>query len=106
MKLQHENMRIISVKIIKDFWQQPHHADAQQPLAAWYHEVRKEQWSNPHDVKAKYKHASIVKNKRVAFNIAGNKYRLVIAVKYDFQIVYIRFIGTHKDYDAINAETI
>ncbi|MFA5359224.1 MAG: type II toxin-antitoxin system HigB family toxin [Patescibacteria group bacterium] len=97
-------MRIIAVKTIKDFWQ--NHKDSEQPLTAWYHEVKKEQWNSPHDIKKKYKNASILKNKRVVFNIAGNKYRLVVAVKYDFRIVYIRFIGMHEIYDKINAETI
>ncbi|MDP3899796.1 MAG: type II toxin-antitoxin system HigB family toxin [bacterium] len=99
-------MRIIAIKTLKDFWQSQSHKDAQQPLRAWYHEVKKETWSKPSNVKEKYKNASILKNKRVVFNIAGNKYRLVVAVQYDFQIVYIRFIGTHQEYDTINAEII
>ncbi len=99
-------MRIIAVKTIKDFWDDLDHQDSEQPLKAWYHEVKKETWNTPNDIKKKYKSASILKNRRVIFNIAGNKYRLVVAIKYDFQIIYIRFVGTHQEYDKINVETI
>jgi len=99
-------MRIIAVKTIKDFWDDLDHQDSEQPLKAWYHEVKKDKWKTPNDVKKKYKNASILKNKRVVFNVAGNKYRLVVAIKYDFQIIYIRFIGTHKEYNKINAKII
>jgi len=99
-------MRIIAIKTIKDFWDDLDHEDSEQPLKAWYHEVKKDEWQTPNDIKKKYKSASILKNKRVVFNIAGNKYRLVVAIKYDFQIIYIRFIGTHGEYNKINVETI
>ena len=99
-------MRIISIKTIKEFWKNPNYKDSQQSLKAWYYEVKKDKWITPNDVKKKYKNASILKNKRAIFNIAGNKYRLVVSVKYDFQIVYIRFIGSHSEYNKINAEKI
>ena len=99
-------MRIIAIKTIKDFWDDLDYGDSEQPLKAWYHEVRKEEWKTPNDIKKKYKSTSILKNKRVVFNIAGNKYRLVVAVKYNLQIIYVRFIGTHEEYNKINVEKI
>jgi mRNA interferase HigB len=97
-------MRVISVKTLKLFWKQ--HPDAERPLRAWYAEAKKARWQRPQDIKAEYRTASILPNSRVVFNIKGNTYRLVIAVRYEFQIVYIRFIGTHAEYDKINAEEI
>lgn len=97
-------MRVISVKTLKLFWER--HADAGKPLRAWYAEAKKAQWKSSQDIKAEYRTASILGNSRVVFNIKGNTYRLVIAVKYEFQIAYIRFIGTHAEYDKINAEEI
>lgn len=94
-------MRIISRKALRTFWEK--HPDAQQPLQAWYHDVKRADWRSPGDIKAVYRNASIVGKNRVVFNIKGNKYRLVAAVQYDFRIVFIRFIGTHKEYDAIEA---
>ncbi len=75
-------------------------------MRAWYTETKKAQWQGPRDVKAEYRTASILRNNRVVFNIKGNTYRLAIAVKYEFQIAYIRFIGTHAEYNKINAEEI
>ncbi len=97
-------MRIIAVKTLKDFWSK--HNDAEQPLRAWYAEAKKAEWKNPADIKKFYRTASIIKNNRVVFNIKGNDYRLVTSINYDFKIIYIRFIGTHKEYDKINAEKI
>lgn len=82
------------------------HADAKAPLEAWYSEAKAAKWRNPQDIKAQYRNASILKNGRVVFNISGNKYRLIAAIRYDLQIVFIRFIGTHRQYDQIDAETI
>jgi len=79
---------------------------AKSPLRAWYTEAKKSRWKGPQDIKTEYRTASILRNNRVVFNIKGNAYRLVVAVKYDFQIVYIRFIGTHAAYDNIKAEEI
>ncbi len=97
-------MRVISVKALKLFWEK--HPDAENPLRAWYTETKKARWKSPQDIKAEYRTASILRHSRVVFNIKGNTYRLVAAVKYEFQIVYIRFIGTHEAYDKINAEEI
>ena len=97
-------MRVISVKTLKLFWEK--HPDAKSPLSAWYTEAKKARWKGPQDIKAEYRTASILRNNRVVFNIKGNAYRLVVAVKYEFQIVYIRFIGSHAAYDEIEAEEI
>lgn len=90
--------------MLREFWER--HADAEDPLLAWYHEVKAENWNTPADVKAKYGNASIVANNRVVFNIRGNTYRLVVVINYDYSIVYIRFVGTHAEYDKIDAEEI
>lgn len=97
-------MRVIAVKTLRDFWTL--HPDARQPLLAWFDEAAKATWTQPADIKAHYASASILKNRRVVFNIKGNDFRLVVAVAYRIGVVYIKFIGTHKDYDAIDAETV
>ncbi len=100
-------MRIISRKALLAFhegW--PERADAQPALEAWYREAKRASWKTPADVKAHYRSASILKGGRVVFNVCGNKYRLVVQVNYDFSVAYIRFVGTHAEYDDIDAETI
>lgn len=97
-------MKIVAVKILREFWQL--HPNAEQHLKAWVDEVKRAIWTQPADIKAKYRNASILKNRRVVFNIKGNDYRLVVAVAYRFGAVYIKFIGTHAQYDAVDAETI
>lgn len=97
-------MRIISRKTLREFWEQ--HADAQQALQAWYVDVRQATWGTPADIKLVYQNASVIANNRVVFNIKGNHYRLVVAINYEYGIVYIRFVGTHKEYDRIDAATI
>jgi len=97
-------VRIISRKTLREFWEK--HPDAAQPLQARYHDVKHANWKSPTEIKAVYRNASILANNRVVFNIKGNKYRLVAAVQYAFGIVFIRFVGTHKDYDAIDAGNI
>jgi mRNA interferase HigB len=92
------------VKTLKLFWEK--HPNAENPLRAWYTEAKKARWEGPNDIKNAYRTASILRNNRVVFNIKGNTYRLVVAVKYEFQIVYVRFIGNHAEYDKINAEEI
>jgi mRNA interferase HigB len=99
-------MHIISRKTLKSFYEQPDFQDAKGPLESWFHEVLHEEWSTPSDIKAKYGSASFLKDNRIVFNISGNKYRLVVKVNYSLKIVFIRFIGTHKDYDQIDAEVI
>ena len=99
-------MRVISVKKLKDFWSQSNYRDAEQALRAWYTEVKKWKWSNAHQVKKVYRSASLIGNNRIVFNICGNKYRLIVAMKYEFNICYVRFIGTHQQYDKIDAREI
>jgi len=82
------------------------HADARQPLFAWFAEVEGATWTGPDDLKKRYSLASVLNSQRVVFNIKGNKYRVVVAIKYEFFAVYIRFIGTHAEYDMIDATTI
>ncbi|MEZ5289826.1 MAG: type II toxin-antitoxin system HigB family toxin [Vicinamibacterales bacterium] len=97
-------MRIIAKKALRDFWGR--HPDAEGPLLAWYREAEAESWDSPAKVKQKYGSASIVANNRVVFNIKGNTYRLVVKVNYGVRIVFIRFVGTHAEYDRINVEDI
>ena len=97
-------MKIVAIKILREFWTL--YPDAEQPLKAWVDEVKQAGWTQPAEIKLKYRNASILKNKRVVFNIKGNDYRLVVSVAYRFSAVYIKFIGTHGQYDAIDAETI
>lgn len=82
------------------------HADARQPLFAWFAEVEKATWTGPDDIKLRYPSASLIPGNRVVFNIKGNHYRVVAAIKFEFFAVYIRFIGTHSDYDGIDAATV
>ena len=84
-------MRIISRKALREFWES--HADAQQPLQAWYHDVKKAAWKTPGEIKRVYRTASVLPNNLAVFNIKGNKYRLVVVVQYQHGIVYIRFVG-------------
>lgn len=86
------------------FWAR--HPDAEQPLKAWYEEATGAAWAQSADIKAQYRSASVLKNRRVVFNIKGNDYRLIVAIAYKLQIVYVKFVGTHAEYDTIDAETI
>lgn len=97
-------MRIISRKVIKEFWET--NPTAKSSLEAWFTEARKADWKTPHDIKEKYGSASILKDGRVVFNICGNDFRLVVWVNYEFSTIYVRFVGTHAQYDEINAQTI
>lgn len=99
-------MRIISRKALRQFWKQRQYADAEQPLKAWFREASKADWNSPSVIKAMYRSASIVGNSRVVFNIAGNKYRLVVKVNYPYRVIYIRFVGTHRQYDEIDVTEI
>ena len=99
-------MRVIAVATLRAFWERPAHRDAEEPLRAWYAEATHASWLQPSDVKAQYRSASVLKNRRVVFNIKGNDYRLVVAISYKLQIAYVKFVGTHRAYDAIDAQTI
>jgi mRNA interferase HigB len=97
-------MRIISRRILREFWEQ--HPDAAIPLQTWFHDVERATWTVPADIKAVYRNASFLANNRVVFNIKGNHYRLVVLVVYQHGVVYIRFVGTHEEYDRIDATTV
>ena len=96
-------VRIISRRTLREFWERRGRGDAEQPLRAWFAEASRATWRTPADIKAAYRTASFVGNDRVVFNVGGNKYRLVVAVKYSAQLVFIRFVGSHADYDEIDA---
>lgn len=97
-------MRVIAISRLKSFWRQ--HPDAEQPLKAWFDEAKHATWATPQDIKAHYASASFVGNNRVVFNIKGNEYRLIVAVAHRFQAVYIKFIGTHAEYNRVDAATV
>ncbi|MDP5053308.1 MAG: type II toxin-antitoxin system HigB family toxin, partial [Congregibacter sp.] len=87
-------MRIIAISQLKTFWQK--YPDSEQSLLAWIDEAKKANWQTPADIKGQFRHASVLKSRRVVFNIKGNDYRLVVAVAYRYGALYIKFVGTHK----------
>ena len=97
-------MRVIAKKILREFWEK--HNDAEEQLKTWYKEASKANWNTPTDIKAEYSKASILKQGRVVFDIVGGKYRLIVEINYLRHWVFIRFIGTHTDYDKIDANKI
>ncbi len=97
-------MRIIARSTLRNFWER--HPDAEQPLRAWFAEATAAIWKSPEDVKSIYRNGSIIANNRVIFNIKGNNYRLIVHIRYDIGIIFIRFVGTHQEYDKIDAVNI
>lgn len=97
-------MRIIAIKTLKAFWAQ--HPNAKGPLEAWVDEVKHAKWQSAHDIKARYPRASILGNRRVVFDIKGNDYRLIVSVAYRYGAVFIKFVGTHAEYDKVDAEKV
>jgi len=97
-------MRIIARSTLRSFWEK--YPNAEQPLKAWFDETSRATWKSPSDIKSTYRNASIIANNRVVFNIKGNNYRLIVHVRYDINIVFIRFIGRHKEYDKVDAANI
>lgn len=97
-------MRIISRRTLREFWNK--HADCQEQLKAWYRECEKASWKNSNELKVEFPSASILKGQKVVFNIKGNTYRLIVRINFEFQIVWILFIGTHAEYDKINANEL
>ena len=96
-------MRIIAKSTLRLFWEsRPEYIDAKTAMTEWYNYSLKAEWTTPHKIKENLKNASILKNNRVVFNICGNKYRIVTRVDYQFQMMLIRFVGTHAEYDKIN----
>lgn len=99
-------MRVIAKSTLVKFWSQPEYKDGKGALQSWYDEAMKADWKTPQDIKAHYRSASICGNNRVVFNIAGNKYRLVVEMQYQASIAWVKFIGTHAQYDKINVENV
>jgi mRNA interferase HigB len=99
-------MRIVTKTRLKAFYIQDCYADSETPLLYWHDLVKRASWHSPSDVKVDFRNASILKAGRVVFNIAGNKYRLVVKINYSYGAVYIRFVGTHSEYDSIDANII
>ncbi len=97
-------MRIIALGTLRAFWKK--HPNAEIPLRSWYAQASCADWRSPTDIKLAYRNASLVANSRVVFNIKGNDYRLVVAVHYNRRMMFVRFVGTHRDYDRIDAATI
>jgi mRNA interferase HigB len=97
-------VRIIAKRTLREFWKI--HSDCEQQLKSWYLEAEKAEWQNINDLKLEYPNASILKENRIVFNIKGNNYRLIVKFNFDFQIGWIRFIGTHAEYDKIDANNI
>jgi len=97
-------MRIISRKTLRLFWE--NHADSEQALKTWFQEVESANWENLNELKIEYPSASILIDNRVVFNIKGNKYRVIVKFNLYYQMAWIRFVGTHAEYDKIDAKTI
>jgi len=97
-------LRVISKKSLREYWEQ--HADTEQQLKSWFQETSKASWKSPKDIKKEYPGASILENNRVVFNIKGNNYRLIVKINYAYQMVWVRFVGTHAAYDKIDATKI
>jgi len=97
-------MRVISKRTLIQFWERE--PGARSELEAWHAEAKAAEWETPAEVKAKYGNASILKDGRVVFNICGNSYRLVVWINYEFFTIYVRFVGTHEEYDEIDAQTV
>lgn len=99
-------MRIIAVSALKRFWETPACGEAEQPLRTWVKVTKAAIWADPAAVKATFNSADILKAGRVVFDVGGNKYRVIAQINYDYAVVYIRFVGTHKQYDKVDAQTI
>ncbi len=97
-------MRVIAKRNLRAFWEL--HPDCEQQMTSWYREAEKSVWKSPVDIKKKYPSASIISENRIVFNIKGNNYRIIVKINYSYQMVWIRFVGTHSEYDKIDAKTI
>lgn len=98
-------MRIIAIKKLKDFWEKGY-SDSEQPLKVWYQIFKVGNFQNPHEIKQLFPNVSLIGNNRLIFNIAGNKYRLVVHIRYDIQVIFVRFIGTHIEYNKIDVREV
>lgn len=99
-------MRVIAKSTLVRFWSQAECADSKGALQNWYSDAMKASWKTPQNIKDQYSSASICGNNRVVFNIAGNKYRLVVEMQYRAEIAWVKFVGTHARYDQINVESV
>ena len=97
-------MRVIAKRALREFWQK--HPDSEQALRAWFREASIALWKNPNEIKKSYPSASIIENNRMVFNIKGNNYRLIVRINYDYKVVWIRFAGTHAEYNKVDATSI
>ena len=97
-------MRVISRKTLRDFYEK--HAEAKAPLVSWFHEAKAAVWPTPQSIAARYPSADFLPGNRVVFNIAGNHVRLIAKVHYNTCTIFIRFIGTHGEYDKVDAAAI
>jgi mRNA interferase HigB len=97
-------LRVISIKILREFWER--HSDCQQQLKSWFQETSKAEWKNPNEIKLEYPSASLIGDNRVVFNIKGNHYRIIVKINFEYKMVWIRFVGTHSEYDKIDANKI
>ena len=97
-------MRVIALRTLRGFWER--HPDSRTSIEAWYSDAKHADWKSPAEIKAMYRNSSILGDNRVVFNLKSNDYRLVVRIAYGIGIVYIRFIGTHREHDQIDAETI
>lgn len=97
-------LRAIAKKVLRDFWTK--HPDCEQQLKSWYKEAEDATWKSPNEIKREYPSASILEDNRIVFNVKGNNYRLIIKINYHYQMIWIRFIGTHSEYDRIDATKI
>ena len=101
---RNDDLRVIAKKTLRDFWEK--HADCEQQLKAWYQEAEDAVWKGTNDIKRDYPSASFLADNRVVFNIKGNHYRLIVKINYSYGMVWIRFVGTHGEYDKIDATKI
>jgi mRNA interferase HigB len=99
-------MQIVALRNLEFFWRQPNRGSSEGALKAWFAEAKLAQWTTPQDVKNQYANASVIANNRVVFNIKGNDYRLIVAIAYKMQYVYVKFIGTQAEYDKVDAATV
>jgi mRNA interferase HigB len=97
-------VRVIAKRTLREFWEK--HADSEQQLKAWYNEAEQADWKTPNQIKKDYPSASILEDNRVIFNIKGNHYRLIVKINYSYGVIWVRFIGTHAEYDKVDAAKI
>ena len=99
-------MHIVALRNLEKFWQQPKGKAAEGALKAWFAEAKAAKWTSPQEVKNQYANASVIANNHIVFNIKGNDYRLIVAIAYKLQYVYVKFIGSHAEYDKVDATTV